>query len=82
MKMGPKFVFQVQICFLLTILIFFAGEQNFHIFYELLRGADDEEIQRLELNRDPSFYRYLNQVRVLHSIKKAKTVGQLSKLQT
>jgi len=37
------------------------GERNFHIFYELLRGGQDQLLQSLSLSRDPTVYYYINQ---------------------
>ncbi|KAM9101123.1 unconventional myosin-Ig [Sarcophilus harrisii] len=38
-----------------------SGERNFHSFYQLLRGAKDEQLQALNLQRDPSIYIFTQQ---------------------
>ncbi|KAM8865234.1 unconventional myosin-Ih [Synchiropus picturatus] len=37
------------------------GERNFHIFYQLVDGGDEELLQRLGLERDCGHYNYLTQ---------------------
>lgn len=40
------------------------GERNFHIFYQLLRGADASFMKQLHLSSQPTDYLYLNQSHV------------------
>ncbi|XP_072510343.1 unconventional myosin-Ig [Notamacropus eugenii] len=38
-----------------------SGERNFHSFYQLLRGATDDQLQTLNLQRDPALYTFTQQ---------------------
>ena len=38
------------------------GERNFHIFYQLVEGGEEELLRRLGLERDSQRYSYLVQV--------------------
>ncbi|KAG3278245.1 myosin IG, transcript variant X2 [Ictidomys tridecemlineatus] len=37
------------------------GERNFHAFYQLLRGCEDQELQGLYLERNPAVYNFTRQ---------------------
>ncbi|XP_052053953.1 unconventional myosin-Ig isoform X2 [Apodemus sylvaticus] len=37
------------------------GERNFHAFYQLLRGSEDQELQGLHLERNPAMYNFTRQ---------------------
>ncbi|XP_055993321.1 unconventional myosin-Ig-like [Sorex fumeus] len=37
------------------------GERNFHSFYQMLRGCEDEELRALHLQRNPALYNFTRQ---------------------
>ena len=40
------------------------GERNFHIFYQLVEGGEEDLLHQLGLERDCLYYNYLTQVSV------------------
>ena len=38
------------------------NERNFHVFYQILNGADESLINELELERDNTTYNYLRNI--------------------
>lgn len=58
------------------------GERNFHIFYQLVEGGEDDLVRQLGLERDCQHYNYLTQVRLTWCLIKEikKTVKYLSNL--
>ena len=38
-----------------------AGDNNFHAFYQLLKGASEQQLSKFHLTRNPHDYSYLRQ---------------------
>ncbi|XP_045877399.1 unconventional myosin-Ig isoform X2 [Meles meles] len=45
------------------------GERNFHAFYQVLRGCEDEELQNLHLQRNPAVYNFTRQGAGLNALE-------------
>ncbi|ORX48286.1 hypothetical protein DM01DRAFT_1309811 [Hesseltinella vesiculosa] len=57
----------------------YSGEQNFHVFYDLLAGTSQEERDALQLTDQPNQYRYLSQSHIPATMDASDRYNQLKK---
>lgn len=55
------------------------GERNFHVFYQLIKGADTELRRSLKIEAEPGVYQYLKSCTDVETIDDKKDFGEVSR---